>query len=422
MNRRNFLSQTATTALAFYGAIRTVRAADSPNSTIRVAVMGLGRGLDHVNGVSGIQNVEVATLCDIDDKRLEGGLKRMEGKQARPPQTSKDIRQVLEMKDLDAIFIAAPNFWHAPAAIMACNAGKHVYVEKPGSHNMWEAEAIVRAARKNDRKVQLGNQRRSFPGIIEGIQKLKDGAIGTVRFGRSWYDNARGSIGRGKEASVPANLDYNLWQGPAPERPFVDNLVHYNWHWRWHWGGGELANNGIHSLDIVRWGLGVKHPTRVSCNGGRYHFDDDQETPDTTLAQFDFGGKVGASWDASSCHPRPAEKHPIASFYGDEGTMLIVGNGYQILDSKGKEIGKGTGEGGDRAHMNNFLEAIRGNAKLNSEIEEGQLSTRLCHLGNIAYRVGRDLKIDGESGAILGDDEAMKLWKREYRRGWEPKI
>ncbi len=423
MNRRKFLSQSAaaTSALAFYGAIRTVRAADSPNSTIRAAVMGLGRGLDHVAALAGIQNVEVAMLCDIDEKRFDSGLKRTEGKQARQPQVSRDIRQVLEMRDLDAIFIAAPNHWHAPASIMACNAGKHVYVEKPASHNPWEGEAMVRAARKNNRVVQMGNQRRSSGGVREGIQKLHEGAIGKVRFARSWYDNARGSIGRGQPVPVPANIDYNLWQGPAPERPYLDNLVHYNWHWRWHWGNGELGNNGIHALDLVRWGLGVTHPTRVSCGGGRYHFDDDQETPDTVVAQFDFGS-AGATWEGSSCHPRPHEKHDFVTFYGDNGALAITGgSAYRILDPKGKEIAKGSGDGGDRAHFANFLAAIRGDAKLNSEIEEGHISTQLCHLGNIAWRTGRNLHIDPKTGHIIGDKEAQKLWKREYRKGWEPK-
>lgn len=424
MNRRKFLhnSAAATTALAFYGAIRTVRAADWPNSTLRVAVMGLGRGLDHVTAISGIQNVEVAVLCDIDDKRFDGGLKRLEGKQSRAPQISKDIRRVVEMKDIDAIFIAAPNHWHAPATIMACNAGKHVYVEKPCSHNPWEGEAMVRAARKNNRVVQMGNQRRSWSGVVEGIQKLHEGAIGPVRFARCWYDNARGSIGRGKVVPVPDNLDYNLWQGPAPERPYLDNLVHYNWHWRWHWGNGELGNNGIHALDVARWGIKATHPTRVACNGGRYHFDDDQETPDTIVAQYDFG-KVGVTWEGSSCHPRAHEKHDFVTFYGDAGALAIgSGSSYRIFDLKGKQIAEGKGIGGDGVHIGNFLETIRGDAKLNSEIEEGRISTQLCHLGNIAWRTGRNLAIDPKTGAIQNDSEAQKLWKREYRKGWEPTV
>ncbi len=384
--------------------------------------MGLGRGLDHVTAVGGLQNAEVALLCDVDDKRIAAGLKQTEGKQARAPLTSRDFRRVLEMKDIDAVFIAAPNHWHAPAAIMACNAGKHVYVEKPCSHNPWEGEMLVRAARKNNRLVQMGNQRRSWGGVVEGIQKLHEDAIGQVRFARCWYDNARGSIGRGKLLPVPANLDYNLWQGPAPERPYLDNLVHYNWHWRWHWGNGELGNNGIHALDVARWGLKVTHPTRVACNGARYHFDDDQESPDTAVAQYDFG-KVGVTWEGSSCHPRAQEKHDFVTFYGEGGSLAIsTGSAYRIFDIKGKLMSEGKGEGGDRGHMDNFLEAIRGNGKLNSEIEEGHLSTQLCHLGNIAWRTGRNLLIDPKTGTILNDPEGQKLWKREYRKGWEPTV
>ena len=442
ISRRKFFHRSAlagTGALVF--SATHGRAALSPGDKIVTGVMGLSRGMGHVEALLGIPNAEIAYVCDVDQQRVDKAVGVVSEKQNRKPKGVRDFRRMLEDRDLDAIFIAAPNHWHAPATILACAAGKHVYVEKPGSHNAREGELMVAAARKHKRVVQMGNQRRSWPAMIEAVEKLRAGAIGKVTFARTTYTNARGSIGRGKPAPVPANLDYALWQGPAPERPYVDNIVHYNWHWRWHWGGGELANNGIHALDVARWGLGVDHPLRVTCNGGRYHFDDDQETPDTGTATFDFGcllviievtpdtgtatfdfGSVGASWDCSSCVPRTHEKVPFVAFYGTGGILTTTGSGYIIYDLKGREIDKGSGSGGDKEHIQNFLDCIRSGKKPNSEIEEGQKSTLLCHLGNIAYRTGRTLHIDQRTGKIIDDREAQKLWGREYRKGWEPKV
>jgi predicted dehydrogenase len=421
--RRTFLKQTGTaaTALAFYGAAGQFTRAEAPSNRMRIAVMGLQRGLDHVRAALDIPNTEIVYVCDVDTERLARGQKVAGEKQKTPVKGETDIRRVLEDKELDALFIAAPNHWHAPATIMACNAGKHVYVEKPCSQNPWEGEMMVKAARKNNRLVQMGNQRRSWPAIIEGIEKLRSGSIGTVRYSRCWYNSLRGSIGRGKPAPVPATLDYSLWQGPAPERPYKDNVVHYNWHWHWHWGNGELGNNGIHALDISRWGLGVIHPRRVTFEGGRYHYDDDQETPDTGVACYDFGAS-GISWDCSSCHPRTNERLPFVTFYGDNGTMEIH-NGYTIFDMKGKQVEQHSGPGGEKIHIENFFNAIRSRSvKLNSDIEEGHISTQLCHLGNIALRTGDTLHIDQKTGRIQKNSDAMKLWKRDYRKGWEPKV
>ena len=420
--RRDFVKRTTVFSFGLAAAplASRVRAADSPGEKLLVGVMGLGRGLDHVHALQRISNVEVAYIADVDDERLARAQKAFDQSDRRPKGV-KDFRKILDDKEIDALFIAAPNFWHTPAAILACSAGKHVYVEKPGSHNAREGELIVQAARKHKRVVQMGNQRRSSPAIKEAVQKLHEGVIGKVLFARCWYDNARASIGHGKQVPAPPNLNYAMWQGPTPERPYVDNLVHYNWHWRWHWGGGELANNGIHYLDVARWGLGVEHPTQVTCNGGRYHYDDDQETPDTTIATFHFGDK-GIMWDGSSCNPRKIEKHPAVAWYGERGMMTQDGNGYKIFDPAGKQIGEGNGPGGDGVHMGNFLDAIRGKAKPNSEIEIGQTSTLLCHLGNIAYRTGHEIHFDPKSRKIVGDKEAEKLWSREYRKGWEPRV
>jgi predicted dehydrogenase len=219
--------------------------------------------------------------------------------------------------------------------------------------------------------------------------------------------------------SVPEGLNYALWQGPAPARVYLDNLVHYNWHWRWHWGGGELANNGVHALDLISWGLKVGHPKRVTFNGGRYHFSDDQETPDTAVASYDFG-EVGASWDTSSCIPRRGEDLPFVSFYGEGGTVVNRGSGYIVYDEQGKEVARREDEGGDVSHFENFVGAIRGESSLHAWIGEGQKAARLCHLGNIAYRGGVTLDVERQGGSVVGVGSvaATALWGRDYERGW----
>lgn len=435
--RREFLKQasTATVAAVATTALRSPVFAQAPspgrvigaNDRLVVAVIGLGRGMGHITGHMGVNNVEIGYLCEADSNRLGVGQKSVAAKQGamkqsvRAPQGVADFRRILDDKNVDAVSIAAPNFWHTTMAIMACQAGKHVYVEKPGSHNAFEAEAIVAAARKYNRVVQMGNQRRSYPVIMEAMARLKEGAIGPVRYARCWYIGGRGSMGRANPSTPPATLDYNLWQGPCPDRPYKSNVVHYNWHWLWHYGGGELANNGVHMLDLARWGLGVDYPKKVTFNGGRYHFTDDQETPDSGSVVFDFG-HCGASWDVSSCNPRKGEPGPLVSFYGDKGSLLLKGNNdYRICDMNGKEIEqRGDGKAGDHPHFQNFADAIRKNTPLNSPIVEGQKSSMLCHLGNIAYRSGQMLNVDSQTGRLRDNPAGQKLWGREYRKGWGP--
>ena len=422
-NRRQFLKQSALLTGAVAGFPAIARSADSPGDRLFLGFIGLGRGHDLLNAALQASNVEVSYLCDIDDQRLDRGRKTVATKSsnAPAPKAEKDFRRLLEESKLDAVFIATPNHWHAPATILACQAGKHVYVEKPGSHNAQEGEWMVAAASKHKRVVQMGNQRRSWPIMQEAMQKLKEGAIGKLTYARCWYNNARPSIGRGKQIPVPANLDYSIWQGPAPERPYKDNLVHYNWHWHWHYGGGELANNGIHALDVARWGMDVEYPNKVSCQGGRFHHDDDQETPDTAVAAYQFG-KSGIQWETSSCLPRKAENLAFVTFYGTGGSLANYSSDYRIYDVNGQEVESKKGSGGEKIHIENFFDAIRNNKPLNSPIAEGQKSTLLCHLGNIAYRTGRTLQFDPQTKKMVGDREAEKLWGREYRAGWAPKV
>ena len=423
LHRRRFLQQTAFVgaSLAAFTPLSHLRAAADASKKLVVGVMGLGRGYDHIKALLQIPNAEIAYVCDVDQNRLARGAKAVADATNKAPQAVSDFRRILDDKSVDALFIATPNFWHATAMILACAAGKHVYVEKPGSHNAHEGELMVAAARKHHRIVQMGTQRRSWPGVIEAMAKLHAGAIGRVISARCYYTNTRPTIGHGRPGPVPATLDYALWQGPAPERPYLDNLIHYNWHSRWHWGGGELANNGVHFLDVARWGLGVEFARSVSYSGGRYHYDDDQEAPDTGVAVFDFG-KGATVFDHSSCHPRKPELLSFVTFYGEGGSLAIEGGGYKIFDLKGKEIDQGTGPAGDVVHIANFLDCIRSGQKPNQEIEEGQKSTLLCHLGNIGYRTGHTIHFDATTRKIIADADAEKLWSRDYRPGWEPKV
>lgn len=421
LNRRQFVKQTAA-----LGAIAAVAApnlllgqAKGANSRVRVGIMGLGRGRAHVAGYLKVPNVEIAYLCDVDSVRLNAVGKDLEKFQSTKAKLISDFRQILDDPEIDAISIAAPNFWHTPAAIMGCKAGKHVYVEKPGSHNAHEAQLIVAAARKYNRNVQMGNQRRSSPSLIEAVSKLRDGVIGKIYSARSYYTNGRLSIKKGMPEQPPETLMYDRWQGPTPERPYQSNLVPYNWHWVWHYGGGEMANNGPHMLDAVRWGLGVDHAKSVVFNGGRYHFDDDQETPDTGVAVFDFGGSAG-TLEISSCHLRKPEVQPFAAFYGEGGMLSMTSGGYAIYDNKGKETFNDPSKLSDIPHFTNFVNSIRIGERLNSEIEEGQKSSMLCHLANIAYRSGKMIQFDGKK--ITNPEGTEKFWRREYRPGWEPTV
>jgi predicted dehydrogenase len=418
MKRRHFLRATAAAAVAFPAIARSADA----NSKVSVAVIGVsGRGRELAGAFAGLANVEVAALCDVDDGALAKATASLARKTPAVPRGERDFRRLLEDKSIDAVVIATPDHWHAPAAILACAAGKHVYLEKPCSHNPQEGEWLVAAARKDGRLVQHGTQRRSWPGVQEAIAKLREGAIGRVLRAQAYYFNNRPTIGHGKAAPVPAGLDWALWQGPAPEREFRDNFVPYHWHWFWHWGTGELGNNGVHMIDLCRWGLGADHAQRITSGGRKLRYDDDQESPDTNVVLFDTGTAT-IQWECRSWAARtPHDLAYDVAFFGENGSLLITGGGYTIHDAAGKETARGTGPGGNDTHLQNFVDAIRSGSKLNAEIEEGHKSTLLCHLGNIAWRTGQTIDYDARGG-MVGDERAKKLWRREYRPGWEPRV
>ena len=435
IHRRSFLGSAALGAAASGLNISAKNSAryDSPNSRVVIGIMGMSRGSRLAKNLGSQPNVDLKYICDVDSLRLEKVAHMVDKELGKTPRKVADFRRILEDPEVDALVNAGPNHWHAPATILACSAGKHVYVEKPCSHTPREGELMVEAARKYKRAVQMGTQRRSSPGTREAIQQLQEGAIGRVYMVRTWYNSGRGTLGKGKQVPVPAHLDYDLWQGPVTRFPYKDNLVHYNWHWHWHWGNGELGNNGVHTLDLCRWGLGTDYPIRVTSSGGRYLFDDDQETPDTHTVCYEFEGDRSITWAGLSNN---RHSPGFITFYGDQGALDLETEGtYTIFDKDDKLVKKIASREkdawsragvsyGDIPHAQNFLAAIRNDNPLicNTEIEEAHKTTLMCHLGNIAHRTGHNLTCDSSNGHILGDTEAMGYWSKEYAKGWEPKV
>ncbi|MDB5239394.1 MAG: oxidoreductase protein [Spirosoma sp.] len=410
------------------------------NELVRVAAIGVNsRGNSMSGTIANQKNGEVATICDVDERAIPKAIQSvLKTKQTLKPKSERDCRRVLEDKSVDAIYIATPDHWHAPLTIMGCQAGKHVYVEKPLSHNPREGEMAVAAARKYNRVVQMGAQRRSAPTLTQGIEQLHNGIIGRVYMAKTWYTNKRKATVL-KPGTVPSWLDYDLWQGPAPRMPYKEGLIHYDWHWFWHWGTGEALNNGTHEVDVARWGLGVDFPTRVSSVGGRYEFKDDWETPDTQIVIMDYPGRVSLMWESRSSNGRKIEGLDRGIiFYGENGSLDTGGDSYKVYDLDGKLVkevkppvaesdvqGRNTASpslGMDSLHVMDFLDAIKNNRRPNCDVELGYKSVVAMQLGNIAWRVGRDLKIDPKNGHILDDKDAQKLWGREYEKGWEPKV
>lgn len=437
--RRKFIKQSIMAGTGVLIAPQVMSFQGSPANKVVIGMMGTNsRGHYLAKMLSKLPDVEVGFICDVDQNVIDKTSAEIMTQTGKKPQGIKDIRKLVENKDVDAIVIAAPDHWHAPGALLALKGGKHVYVEKPCSHNPAEGEMLVAASKKYNKLVQMGSQRRSFPKVMEAMQELRNGAIGRVYFAKGWYANGRKGIGVGKVVPVPPNLDFELWQGPAPRKPYKDNLVHYNWHWFWHWGTGEALNNGTHEMDVMRWGLGVDFPTKVTSAGGRFAFQDDWETPDTQTITFEFPNNTAMTWEGRSCNDYPVEGTGRGViFYGDKGTMLIPGgDDYKIFDPKNKLVKEvkteiqqadatntmGMGERLDGMHLTNFVEAVREKTKLTAPIEEGHRSTLLPQLGNIAYRTGRTLYCDPANGHIKNDKEAEALWSRQYEKGWEMKL
>ena len=407
------------------------------NEQLNVAVIGIrSRGKAHVEAIHKYPNAKVVYSCDVDDVILDEHNKWCQKTIGYVPKVEKDFRKVLENKDVDAVFIATPEHWHAPMAIMALQAGKHVYVEKPCSHNLLENEMLIAAQKKYGKKVQMGNQQRSAKTSIQAIKEIREGIIGEVFKGEAYYSNNRKSIGTGKKINVPKTLDWDLWQGPAPRKDFKDNIHPYNWHWFRNWGTGEIHNNGTHEIDICRWALGVDLPKSVTSFGGKYTFNDDWEFPDNQQATYQFDNDKFITWTGHSRGVmEPKRPGRGATIYGSKGVITLSRNNYKLYGLDGKLIKtleeanqstdltdtRGAGDL-DGMHIANFFESIRKDEKLHSSISDAGISTALCHYGNIAQDVGHTINIDTKNGKIIKDKPAMKHWGREYEKGWEPKL
>ena len=406
------------------------------NERLNFAVIGLnGRGYAHLSSLNANRSVaRISHVCDVDGNILNKFANAVQKETGEAPAAETDFRKVLESKEVDAITIATPDHWHAPMAIAGLQAGKHVYLEKPCSHNPPEGEMLIQAQQKYRKLVQMGNQQRSSPHTIEIIAKIHDGIIGKPYMAKAWYANVRKSIGVGKEISVPPQLDWELWQGPAPRRPYQDNVHPYNWHWFRNYGTGETLNNGTHEVDVCRWALAVDYPKRVTSSGGRYHFKDDWQFYDTLVTSFEYEDRL-ISWEGKSCQGMKYYNRDRGSLImGSTGTVLIDRDGYEIYDLKGAKTSEwrqptNTSSadlvGADSmtdAHFANFIAGIRKGEKLNAPVSEGNIAVTMLQLSNIAWEVNRELQFDPKSGHIQGDPEAMKMWQREYEKGWEPHL
>ena len=426
-SRRNFLASTGAVATAGL-LIKTSAHAASANDTIRIGVVGLnGRGKSHVDGYASLKdkNVEVVALCDVDENVLAKRDKeyKEKGKISSDAKTYNDFRKMVESKDIDAVSCATPNHWHSLQGIWACEAGKDAYIEKPLSHNIYEGRQLVNAARKYKRIVQHGTQIRSSKAIQEAMQMLHDGEIGEVYYSKGTCYKWRDTIGKEDPTKVPEGVQYDTWLGPAPEREFTENRFHYNWHWNWDYGNGDIGNQGVHQIDVCRWGMNVGLPDVASSIGGHFMFDDDQETPNTMVSTFKWkdANKMMVfevrHWITNDELGEGGSGNVVGClFLGSEGYMVIPSyNKYQIYYERKREKGPGRSEGGD--HFLNFIEACRSrnHEDLNADVEEGHLSSAVAHIANAAYVVEDTLQIDPKKEICTNNKEANDILQGKAR-------
>ena len=414
MNRRYFLQSAA--------GVTTARIGHSAANRVNVAIVGLrGRGKALASVFASLPDVSLEYLVDVDERVVGPVAEALEKKTARRPKVVTDMRRAFEDRSIDAVVIATPDHWHAPATLLACEAGKDVYVEKPCSHNVREGRMMVEAARRTKRIVQHGTQARSRPSTQRAIEYVRSGKIGKVLMAKAWNVQRRKDIGHKEDSPVPPGVDYDTWVGPAPWLPFNENRFHYNWHWHWNFGTGDIGNDGAHQIDQARWALGVDHPLEVSGTARKLYFRDDQQTPDTMTITFNYPGQVMVFEMRIWSPYRMEGVDNGVAVYGPEGMVQIGrwadGAGFKVFDREGKVV-LFDQEGRGDSHAANFIGSVRTRKTPNADIETGHLSALHCHLGNIVARTGRTLKFDAKTETIPGDAEADRLLGREYRRHW----
>ena len=437
-SRRKFIIKTAAASSATFLTPSIVSSSVfGANDRINAAVLGVnGRGKSHISSLMNQKNVQVTTLCDPDMNVMRKRRNDFKIKYNKDVKLEQDLRRVMDDKNIDVVSIASPNHWHALSVIWACQAGKDVYVEKPGSHNIFEGRKMVEATQKYGRIVQHGVQLRSSPAINEAIGLLRNGYIGNVYMARGIVFRWRGDIGDKGFSTIPKGLDYDLWTGPAPKRPFTENLVHYNWHWHWDYGNGDVGNQGIHETDLSMWGLDVGLPTKITSMGGKFLWDDCKEVPEVLTSVYNYPdeGKI-IQFEVRPWCTNTEDGATVGNiFYGDKGILVVDGySKYKTYLGKDRTPGKSgddgakeasgmdRGAGGTDDHFYNFIDAVRKRdaGVLNAPIETGHLSSGLAHLGNIAYRMEKVLTFNPNTENFVNDPEANEMLTRNYRFGYE---
>jgi predicted dehydrogenase len=439
ITRREFIDALAvgTAGLAIGTTAKSYAQILGSNDRLNFAVIGLnGRAYAHLSALKANKaKARISHVCDVESNILKRFADSATQEMGEAPVTDKDFRHVLALKEIDAITIATPDHWHAPMAIAGVQAGKHVYVEKPCSHNPAEGVMLIEAQKKTGKLVQMGSQQRSSPHTIEIVDKIHNGLIGRAYFAKTWYSNVRKSIGYGKVVPVPATLDWDLFQGPAPRQDYKDNVQPYNWHWFKTWGTGESLNNGTHEIDVARWALGVEYPHSVTSTAGRFQFKDDWQFYDTMMTSFDYDDAM-ISWEGKCCNGmKYYGRDRGVAVMGTTGSVIVDRDGYEIYDLKGKKTSEYKTDkaatsstdliGRDSMtdlHFANFIAGIQTGAKLHQPVAQGNVAVTMLQLSNVAWEVNRELRLDTTDGKVLDDPAAMKFWGREYEKGWAPHV